>query len=58
MNVHPAGPRHAEETRHAASPPQPQSPEDLLRLAPNVWPRNVVRDDEGVVTVAGVAATH
>jgi len=30
----------------------------LLRLAPNVWPRNVVRDDDGVVTVAGVAVTQ
>ncbi len=40
VNVHPAGPRHAEETRHADSPPRPQSPEELLRLAPNVWPRN------------------
>ena len=58
MNVHPAGPRHAEETRHTESPPRPQSPEDLLRLAPNVWPRNIARDGAGVATVAGVAVTH
>ena len=57
MNVHPAGPRHAEETRHAASPPPPQSTEELLRLAPNVWPRNTVRDESGVVRIAGVALT-
>ena len=58
MNVHPAGPRHAEDARHAESPPRPQSPEDLLRLAPNVWPRNVARDDAGVATVAGIPVTH
>ena len=58
MNVHPAGPRHAAETRPAASPPQPQMAGEVLRLAPNVWPRNVVRDDNGVVTVAGVAVTR
>ena len=59
MNVHPAGPRHAEETRHTESPPRPQSPEELLRLAPNVWPRNTVRDDDtGVVSIAGVALTE
>ena len=58
MNVHPAGPRHAEETRHAESPPRPQSADELLRLAPNVWPRNVTRDDNGVVSIAGVALTH
>jgi len=58
VNVHPAGPRHAEEARHAESPPRPQSPEDLLRLAPNVWPRNIARDDTGVATAAGVPVTH
>ncbi len=57
MNVHPAGPRHAEETRHAESPPRPQSPEELLLLAPNVWPRNTARDESGVATIAGVAVT-
>ncbi|OBJ79746.1 diaminopimelate decarboxylase [Mycobacterium gordonae] len=57
MNVHPAGPRHAEETRPASSPPRPQSPEELLRLAPNVWPRNTIRDDDGIVEIAGVKVT-
>ena len=57
MNVHPAGPRHAEETRPASSPPRPQSPEELLRLAPNVWPRNTVRGDDGIVHIAGVKLT-
>lgn len=57
MNVHPAGPRHAEETRHAESPPRPQSAEELLLLAPNVWPRNTARDNAGVASIAGVAVT-
>ncbi len=57
MNVHPAGPRHAEEVRHADSPPRPQSPEELLALAPNVWPRNMVRNDDGVAVIAGVPVT-
>ena len=57
MNVHPAGPRHAEETRPAQSPPRPQSPEELLLLAPNVWPRNTSRDEAGVTSIAGVPVT-
>ena len=57
MNVHPAGPRHAEETRQPGSPPRPQSAEELLRLAPNVWPSNMTRDDSGVAGIAGVKLT-
>ncbi|MGA7049801.1 MAG: diaminopimelate decarboxylase [Mycobacterium sp.] len=57
MNVHPAGPRHAEEARHADSPPRPQSPEELLRLEPNIWPRNTIRDEAGVTGIAGIALT-
>jgi diaminopimelate decarboxylase len=57
VNAHPAGPRHAEETRHAGTPPRPQSPEELLRLAPNVWPRNTIRDDAGVAVIADVKLT-
>ncbi|MGD1279802.1 diaminopimelate decarboxylase [Mycobacterium seoulense] len=58
MNVHPAGPRHAEETRHPDSTPRPQSPDELLRLASNVWPRNIVRGDTGVVSLAGIPVTQ
>ena len=58
MNVHPAGPRHAEEIRPSGSSPRPQSPEELLWLAPNVWPRNVSRDKSGVVAIAGVPLTY
>lgn len=57
MNVHPAGPRHAEEIHHADLPSRPQTSEQLLRLAPNVWPRNTVRGDDGVVRIAGVKVT-
>ncbi len=57
MNVHPAGPRHADDARHAGSPPRPQSPEELLRLASNVWPRNTVRNEGGATSIAGVALT-
>jgi diaminopimelate decarboxylase len=57
VNAHPAGPRHAEARRQSDSPPRPQSAEDLLRLAPNVWPDNVARDEAGVTSIAGVAVT-
>ena len=52
--AHPAGPRHAEDTRHGGVPPRPNAAEDMLHLAPNVWPRNAVRGDGGVVGIAGV----
>ena len=57
MNAHPAGPRHAEEIHHGGSPPRPQSAADVLALAPNVWPRNLVRGDDGVVRIAAVTVT-
>jgi diaminopimelate decarboxylase len=57
VNVHPAGPRHADETRHTESPLRPQSPEELLRLAPNVWPRSTTRDDAGAAVIGGVSVT-
>ena len=57
MNAHPAGPRHAEEFHHGGVPPCPGSAEELLHLAPNVWPRNAVRGDDGVVSIAGVSLT-
>lgn len=58
MNVHPAGPRHADEARHAESPPRPQSPEELLRLAPNVWPRSTTRAEDGAAVIGGLPVTH
>ncbi|EHI13532.1 diaminopimelate decarboxylase [Mycolicibacterium thermoresistibile] len=57
MIAHPAGPRHAEEIHHGETPPRPQSPDELLLLAPNVWPRNTVRESDGVVSIAGVRVT-
>ena len=58
MNVHPAGPRHAEEIHYGGVPPRPQSGAEVFALAPNVWPRNARRDDDGVVRIAGVAVTE
>jgi diaminopimelate decarboxylase len=55
--AHPAGPRHAEEIHHGGAPPRPQSAADVLMLAPNVWPRSTVREDDGVVSIAGVPVT-
>jgi diaminopimelate decarboxylase len=55
VNAHPAGPRHAEEFHHSGVPPCPSSTHELLELAPNVWPRNAVRGDDGIVSVAGVS---
>src|SRR5690606_21871680 len=39
------------------APPRPQTPDELFRLAPNVWPRNAVRGADGVVSIAGVPVT-
>jgi diaminopimelate decarboxylase len=55
VNAHPAGPRHAEEIHHGGVPPCPHSAQELLELAPNVWPRNAVRGDDGTVSIAGVS---
>jgi diaminopimelate decarboxylase len=55
--AHSAGPRHAEDFHHSGAPPRPQSTADILRLAPNVWPHNVVRCDDGVVSIAGAPVT-
>jgi diaminopimelate decarboxylase len=57
VSAHPAGPRHADEIHHPGAPARPQTPEELLLLAPNVWPRNLVRGADGVVSVAGVTVT-
>ena len=57
MIAHPAGPRHAEEVHPAAAPPKPNTPQELLRLTPNVWPYNAIRGDDGEVRVAGVRVT-
>ena len=55
MNAHPAGPRHAEEIHHGGSPQRPQTSEEVLALAPNVWPRNLIRGSDGVVRIAGIS---
>ncbi|MEO6794753.1 MAG: diaminopimelate decarboxylase [Mycobacterium sp.] len=39
-------------------PPRPRTPGQALDLASNVWPRNTIRDDDGVVRIADVAVTE
>jgi diaminopimelate decarboxylase len=58
VNVHPAGPRHAGEIQHGGLPERPQTAADALALAPNIWPREVSRGDDGVVSIAGVTVTE
>ncbi|MBB3606963.1 diaminopimelate decarboxylase [Mycolicibacterium sp. BK556] len=57
MNAHPAGPRHAEEIHHSGAPAKPIGSDELMMLAPNVWPRNLVRDANGEVSIAGVSVS-
>ncbi len=57
MIAHPAGPRHAEDSHAVAVPDRPEAAADVLALAPNVWPQNAVRNDDGVVSIAGVPLT-
>ena len=56
--AHPAGPRHAEDTRHANAPACPRTTDELLVLASNVWPRNAFRAADGEVSIAGVPVTQ
>ncbi|BCO35075.1 diaminopimelate decarboxylase [Mycobacterium heckeshornense] len=55
MNVRPAGHGFADEPHPSGVPLQPQTAEELIHLPRNVWPRNAVRSDDGVVTIAGVS---
>ena len=55
MIAHPAGPRHADEGQHVAAVERPQAGAEVLALAPNVWPQNATRGDDGVVAIAGVS---
>jgi diaminopimelate decarboxylase len=45
------------QTAGAAVPEKPQTPDEILLLAPNVWPRNLARGADGVVSIAGVTVT-
>jgi diaminopimelate decarboxylase len=58
VNAHPAGPRHADEVHHSGAPAKPLAAADMRWLAPNVWPYNSNRGDDGTVTIAGVAVTE
>ncbi|WP_369798469.1 diaminopimelate decarboxylase [Mycobacterium sp. URHB0044] len=42
---------------HGGAPARPQSATDMLMLAPNVWPRNAIRGEHGVVSIAGIPVT-
>ncbi|WP_235435956.1 diaminopimelate decarboxylase [Mycobacterium sp. EPa45] len=42
---------------HGGAPQQPQTAADVLSLAPNVWPRNLIRQESGEVSIAGVTVT-
>lgn len=39
-------------------PAQPQTADEIMLLAPNVWPQNLTRGDGGMVSVAGVAVAE
>ncbi|WP_028479160.1 diaminopimelate decarboxylase [Nocardia sp. CNY236] len=54
MSAHPAGPRHAELSHAPNLPQRPRDPRQLIDLPTNVWPRNAVRETDGVVRLAGV----
>ncbi|MFN8089138.1 MAG: diaminopimelate decarboxylase [Mycobacterium sp.] len=43
---------------YADLPQRPKDSAQLFDLAANVWPRNVARNDAGVVCVAGIAVTQ
>ena len=58
MNVHPAGPRHAEEVQHPGAPPRPPTARETLELAPHVWPRSTVRGADGAVSFGGVGVAE
>ncbi|WP_188543875.1 diaminopimelate decarboxylase [Rhodococcoides trifolii] len=56
MNAHPAGPRHAEGSPVSSTPERPTAAA-LTSLPDKIFPRNAVRDVDGVLTVAGVKVT-
>ena len=54
MSAHPAGPRHAEIPHAPNLPERPSDPKQMIDLPANVWPRNAVRDEDGILRLAGV----
>ena len=50
-DAHPAGPRHADEVHTAALRHARSLPPRCSHSAPNVWPRNAVRGDNGAVSI-------
>ncbi|PRC48757.1 diaminopimelate decarboxylase, partial [Mycobacterium sp. ITM-2017-0098] len=41
--------------QHTGAPDRPTTAAEVLTLAPNVWPQNAVRGDDGAVSIAGVS---
>jgi diaminopimelate decarboxylase len=55
MRAHPAGPRHADVLLpNNTAGPKPSTSDELDELPAEVWPRNVARRDDGVLSMAGV----
>ncbi|WP_199203483.1 diaminopimelate decarboxylase [Mycobacterium sp. shizuoka-1] len=42
---------------HGGAPARPLTAAEALALAPNVWPRNLIRGDDGEVSIAAVTVT-
>lgn len=42
---------------HGGAPARPHTAAEVLTLAPNVWPRNLIRGTDGEVAIAGVTVT-
>ncbi|GAC70704.1 diaminopimelate decarboxylase [Gordonia soli] len=57
MNAHPAGPRHAELLAAPHLAERPSAPDELAAIPAAVYPRNARREDDGVVSIAGIAVT-
>lgn len=53
-----AQPGHTAESQLPDVPTPPSGPEETLLLAPQVWPRNTVRGEDGIVRIAGVSLTR
>jgi diaminopimelate decarboxylase len=56
--AHPAGPRHAEDKHHGGTPARPTSGDEIMLIAPNVWPLNAARGDDGELSIAGVPVSR
>ncbi|MFT4087679.1 MAG: diaminopimelate decarboxylase [Gordonia sp. (in: high G+C Gram-positive bacteria)] len=58
MKAHPAGPRHAEILAAPHLAERPSTPEAMIEIPSNVYPRNAFRGDDGVLRIGGVPVTE